>query len=293
MIAVRTSLASTFHALGQVPLFGWVLGLLLVVGMVLTAREAMREHSIAGVAAPIALGIGAVLFAITIARVRFGMLETSVVASRYLHILAAMILPALAVAADRVARQWKVLLPVMVAAFLIGIPGNIEAVDKNIGPASRYRNYEQVITSLPRMRMANSLPRSFHPTLPFAMEVTVGWLLSGAKSGRIPAAGPMTPSESARIALLLSLQQQVATQPSSGCTFPSAPTRVHLAKGGRIGVGGSVNVVLLGPTGAPVSRPLTYGKLLLDPAPYHTLRAISTALDLRVSPASYPVALCR
>lgn len=289
--SVRLSITSTFGALGQVPFAGWILASMLLIGLVLCCRQAMREGDASGVAAPIALAIGMLLFASLIAVVRTGLVGPVAAASRYLHILAAMLLPAAALAADRIARQWKALLPVVIAAFLVGIPGNVSSVNKNIFPAKSYANERRVVTSLPRLAIARSVPRDLHPT-PFAAEVTVGWLLDGAKSGRIPRPGKVTRLELADNTLRLSLEQLDAKRPRSPCRPLTSTLTRRLSEGESVSVVGSVRVQLLDPTGAPVSGPLPFGSWLPVTNLYHTLRAVRAPLNLRFKPESALTALC-
>jgi hypothetical protein len=234
--------------------------------------------------------IGMLLFALSIAVARVGPFGPGATASRYLHILAALLLPAAALAADRIARQWKVLLPVVIAAFLIGIPGNVSSVSEHIFPAAVYTNQRRVILSLSRMAIARTVPRDLHPT-EFASEVTVGWLLDGAKSGRIPRPGRLTRSQYANNALRLSLEELDAKPPRSPCRPVRSPLTRRLSNGELVSIIGSVTVQLLDPSGAPISGPLPFGS---RPATslYHTLRAVRGPLNLRFTHEAPGSALC-
>jgi hypothetical protein len=288
---VRNMIASTFNALGQVPFVGWVLTLMVLVGLLLGVREAIRERNASRIATPIALAIGSLLFATLIAAVRFD-LNNTFAASRYLHILAAMLLPACAVAADRIARQWKALAPVVIAAFLVGIPGNVISVDKHVFPSQFYASQRRIITSLPRMAVARSVPRDLHPIPAIAAEVTVGWLLDGAKSGRIPRPGPLSSLSIANNTLRLSLEQFDAKPPRSRCRPLTSPLLRRLSNGESVSIAGTVTVQLLDPTGVPLSGQLLFGSSLLSTIPYHTLRAVRAPLNLRLRPAAAFPALC-
>src|SRR5207248_655554 len=107
--------------------------------------------------------------------------------SRYLHITVALLLPALAVAADALVRRWRGFVPVVLALFLIGIPGNIATIDNNFFSSAYFANYQQMVRSLPRMALAARVPADVRPDLVNGPWITVGWLLEGARSGRIPA----------------------------------------------------------------------------------------------------------
>ena len=86
---------------------------------------------------------------------RFGLGAQFAASSRYLHIVAALVLPALAVAADALARRWRRRSrPSSSCCCSIGVPGNIAKIGDNVGPAARYREQRRVISALPRLASA-------------------------------------------------------------------------------------------------------------------------------------------
>ncbi len=286
--SVRTSLSASFGALGVVPLAGWALAIMLAVGLTLAVLDSTRSARRAELTPPIALGIGAVAFSLMLAITRFGLGAQFAASSRYLHIIAALLLPALAVAADAIARRRRALGVVVIALLLVGVPGNIARIGRNVGPAARYRAQRRTISALPRARLARAVPRALHPTPSFASEVTVGWLLDGAKSGRIPAPGRLTPTERATDALRLSLEQLAATGAATCNPIRSSVTR-RLERGQSLEIRGTVAVQ----SRSPISQPLTFGTSLLDGARSHALLAVAGPLELRISPRSLGAAICR
>jgi hypothetical protein len=129
---VVTGLGATFDAMGQVPGAGIALGLLLVVGLVLAwhgldPRELRRRAAVPG-----ALLVGVIVFLVISGLGRVSAFGPELArSSRYLHLVAALALPAVAVGADAVARQWRVLAPAVFALLLIGIPGNLRILASN------------------------------------------------------------------------------------------------------------------------------------------------------------------
>jgi hypothetical protein len=126
---VGTGIGSTFAALGQLPGAGIALGLLLVVGLVAAWQGLDRATLRKRAAVPGALLVGVpVFFVITgVGRISaWGIAFAS--QGRYLHVAAALSLPAVAVAADAVTRRWRVAVPLVMALLLVGIPGNVEAL---------------------------------------------------------------------------------------------------------------------------------------------------------------------
>jgi len=288
--SARTTLSSTFGALAQVPFLGWALAAMLVAGIVVAVVDARRSGTLVALTAPGALALAALLFAVMLALTRFGLGARFAASSRYLHIVAALLLPALAVAADALARRWRVLTPVVVVLLLVGVPGNIGKVGENVGPAARYREQRRVIGALPGLANARAVPRSLHPTPSFAAEVTVGWLLDAQRAGRIPTVRPSSPRERATDRLRLSIEQVDGMHAASCTPLRSTVTR-RLVPGEPLGLVGAVLVQSV-PRRGTVSAPLPFGAGLLATARTHTLRAVSGALTLRITPLPPAAALC-
>jgi len=294
--SARTTLSATFDALAQVPFLGWVLGAMLVAGLVLAVQQRRTRDASAGDRRPtlgpaISLGLGGVLFATMLGLTRFGLGSQFAASSRYLHIVAALLLPALAVAADALTRRWRLLLPAVLVLLVVGVPGNIADVGNNVGSAARYREFRRVITALPRASPVHAVPRTLHPTPSFAAAVTVGWLLDGESSGRIPAPPASTAQQRATDTLRLSLEQVDGT-PAGHCTPLRAPATRRLARDGSFGIEGAVAVQSLATPGETTSQPLPFGTGLLATAITHTLRAVAAPLELRIVPLSPAAALC-
>ncbi len=288
--SVRTSLTASFEALGQVPFVGWLLAAMLLAGWVIAWRGPARAARRAELSATLALALGALAFVSMLAVTRFGLSGQFSASSRYVHVVAALVLPALAVAADALARRWRVLAPLVLALFLLGIPGNVADAGRTVGPAARYREQRRVIGALPRMSLARDVPKSLNPTPTFGAQVTVGWLLDGARTGRIPATGRPTPRQRATDALRLSLEQLDGMRPST-CVPLHAPVERRLAPGASFGLEGGILVQSL-PIGVGVnSEPLTFGTSLLATARTHTLRNVAGPLVLRIAPL-LAAALC-
>ena len=126
---VSISVENGFARFGQLPGVGIALAVILIVGIGLTMQQKslafLRQHA----SVPAALLVGALLFTLVnaIGRAASHGPETAR-AGRYVHLFVAMMLPALAVAADAVVERWRVLAPLVVALLLIGIPGNLDSV---------------------------------------------------------------------------------------------------------------------------------------------------------------------
>jgi len=288
--AVRTTVTSTFRALGQLPFAGWVLAAVLLAGMTLAWRDTPPAEWRRRLDSAVALLAGAFAFVLIIAVTRGGLGVQSLASSRYLYVVAAMLLPALAVGSDAIVRRRRALGPIVLALLLVGVPGNIAKTSRSVN-VSLSRGTKRVLTSLPRMALARQVPRSLHPTLNFAAEVTVGWLLDGVQSGRIPATSPPTPPEFANNTLRLSLEQ-LGGPPRLSCEPLKKPTMRRLQNGQSISIAGTISVQLLANAAHTTSGWAPFGGTLLTRAPTYTLRAVTGPLDLRIRPQSSTAALC-
>jgi hypothetical protein len=284
--SARTTIFATFDALAQVPFLGWVLAAMLLAGLVVAFRDRTRRVELG---APVSLAIAAVLFATTLGLTRFGLGSRFAASSRYLHVVAALVLPLLAVAADALTRRWRVFAPVALALLVIGIPGNLADIGNNVGAAATYRDQRRVIERLPRNARARAVPRALHPTPSFAAEVTVGWLLDGVRDGRIPAPPRATPAQAATDALRLSIEQRDAT--FRRCPPLRTPATRTLVPGRSLHIRGAVFVQDVGRRGR-ATQPLPFGTGLLATAHDHALRTVAGPLTLRIAPHSLDAAVC-
>ena len=141
------------------------------------------------------------------------------------------------------------------------------------------------------MKLAERVPGSLNPTPTFGAEVTVSWLLAGARSGQIPRSGRPTPRQRATDTLRLSLEQLDGTS-GSKCVPLTAPAVRRLALGESFGLRGAIAVQSI-PIGRGVrSQPLVFGTSLLATAKTHTLRDVTGPLELRIAPV-ISAAICK
>ncbi len=275
--------AAVFGALGSVWGVGWVLAAMLVVGGVLAARESGVGGAHGRLALPSALLIGAAAFLLIAAFDRSGIGASAAKLSRYLHIVAALVLPSIAVAIDALARRARVLGVVAMAALLVGIPGNVAQANdfarrqRPVDDATR-----QIILSIARAPLARQVPPGLRPDPNRAPTLTLGWLLEGVASGRVPKTRPSTPTEALTNRLRLSLVE--LDQPSGlACRPLDAPVVVHLNQGDRFGIVGKTLMILVANrTGR--SAPVPFGVGLLNPSLAHTLEVVAGPLTVRIGP---------
>ncbi|MDQ1386264.1 MAG: hypothetical protein QOG65_3643 [Actinomycetota bacterium] len=254
------NLWATFRSLGSVPGAGAALVILLGTGLALQwtgrrrateagSQSASQSRSWAG---PVAMLVGAPLFLFITGIGRgapsgpFGQASN---VSRYLHVAGALVLPALALAADTVVKRWRSLAPAVAATLAIGIPGNIGAfVDGTHGLVEQTRGERSFILSAARNPVAPRLPRTMSPYFASA-DLTMGWLLDSVRSGRVPPTRPLTPDELATQTLSLALRPPRA--PLESCRRLENRRVFALRKGQSLRVAsGRVDMIYLAPGGA-------------------------------------------
>jgi len=294
---VVSGAGGVFGELGSVRGTGWLLAALLIGGGVLVARRSGIGDVRKDLVLPVALLIGAAVFLLIAGFDRGGVGSAAARQSRYLHILAALVLPAIAVAIDAVLDRSRVLGVVAIAVLLVGVPGNVASARDY---SHRQRRIDgptrQMMLSIGRDPLASNVPAALRPEPNRAPTLTLGWLRSGIASGRVPSTRPPSAFEARTNRLRLSLME-LDERSRYGCTALTGPSVVRLARGERLGVGGKVAVVLLDSSagGHPLaSGVVLFGNGLLNQSLSHTLVAVRGPLTLRIAPnGRLPTALCR
>jgi hypothetical protein len=277
---VWTGLSSAFGEMGQLPGVALALGVVVVAGLVLAWRNLAWNELRRRAAAPAALLVGAVIFLAVagVGRVAFFGAQYAR-SSRYLHVAAALCLPAIAVGADALLRRWRAIGIIAAALLVVGIPGNVDLIVRYDEEwTASARGQKNLVLALPHVPFARNVPRELHPMPELANPVTIGWLLSGVRSGRIPAPRQVDPLTSAQANLRLSLfQSRRATQHGRCKYLDHAVTRTFdTGQAVRIDGGGIQISTLQDPRVA-----VTY-----NPASGGTLTAVHGPLELRLASTS-------
>jgi hypothetical protein len=215
----------------------WLLGVVVIAGLVsalVSSRSAVRH-----LAVPLSMAVGGVAF-ISIASfarsTTFGGANPR--SSRYEDIVAAMVIPLIAVGVDELRRRRRVLGLAAAALFLVGIPANVGAsLDYAHAHEPAARATHRLVTTLAWAPMAHDVPRSVKPLHEFPeLFVTVGWLLDGARSGRIPNPGSISPRDLRVDNFRLSLLQTSTRAPLRGCRPVTVPETLVLEHGASVGI---------------------------------------------------------
>jgi hypothetical protein len=235
---VTNGVVATLEGVGQSRLVAALIVLIVVVGIGSIWRGADSRRRM--LAIPIAMLMSGVLLLVVTAVGRAGIFgPSSGRASRYVYLFAAAGLPALAVAVDQVARRWRIVTPALLVVWLIALVGNIGSFAGEYTMNARYQHrYRQTMLAVPRVEAAKHVPRSVHPDIQGARAVTLGWLLDGVSSGRIPSPGRIDPATRANATLNISLQQSTKAVASRDCTALRKPITRTLHAGDSLGIGG-------------------------------------------------------
>ena len=229
-----------FARLGQVPGVGIALALILIGGLAVLFQSRGRRVPLDCLAVPVALLAGGLLFLVVTGAARAGQGGLRARESRYLYMVAAMALPAVALAADALIRRWRQLAVPVVAVLLLGVPGNIRQL-ADTGSVRQFENAKLTrsqLLALGRLPLADQLRDSHLPVTVqyprYAQEgLTYGWLVAGVESGRIPAPapGPAIPLQTATWVLQNFLVKSEALAPR-GCA-PAPPVSFRVLERGR------------------------------------------------------------
>jgi hypothetical protein len=284
-----TAVTNVFARVGQLPAMGFVLALVVLVGAVLLWRHHRREFR-RHYGPTVGLVVGALAFAVIIG---YGRGESTVVsplaprAGRYVHILAALLLPLIALAASSIADRWRAAYPVMVAMFLVAIPGNVAKLHAT-GSEVVTLGDPGVVLTMAHLPLARDVPRASRPFASPYADFSVGWLLDSTDDGKVPEAGATDVRTIPMAELLLSLN--MAKNPQAGLCSVISPTRsVRVQRGDYLEINApsvTIRRVLFGNW----IQPTTYRLL-----PGRVLRAVAGPLDLivEVDPVAPPPLHCR
>jgi hypothetical protein len=283
-------LAGTFKSMGQLPLVGWLLAVLLIVGLAFAGRALRRGEWRRGAQVPAAFLAAVAAFALTTAVSRALAGVSFATSSRYLYVVAALLVPPLAVAFDAIARKRRALGPLLVVLLLVGIPGNLSKTTSSFQSTAQTARYRKMMLSFARLPLATRVPRSLRPEPNVARDVTIGWLLDGVRSGRLPRPKPASPSEVATYTLRVGLEV-LDRGDGRNCRALSGPWDRTLQIGQSVVVDGTV-AVQLRQHGASWSNFVLFGASFLSKRAYHTLRVVGQPMSVRIRAVSPGAGIC-
>ena len=118
----------------------------------------------ATLAAPLAMLVAAFVFLTIVAIGRVALVSDIAQATRFVHITATLMLPAIAVAADAFIRRWRFTAVIFGVALVASIVGNVREFSKGADEEKVFFDgYRQGLLALPTLPLASSVPRELHP----------------------------------------------------------------------------------------------------------------------------------
>jgi hypothetical protein len=288
---VGRGITSAFEGLGYFTIVGVALAIMLVVGLVLAWRSSgWTGFRVRG--APIAallVGLVASLLLSAYGRWPFG--AEYAATSRYVYLSAALLLPALAVAADALSRRWRVLTPVVLVLLLVGVPFNIKRfIDEEQHAGPGFALTEQLVVAIANAPEADQVPEWVEIDPRPNPGLTIGWLRHLRDSGELPQAAPVDEATANQIPIRLGFVQTFGRPPSGSCSTLSGKLDLRPEKGTIYGFsGGLIAITPLDDDGQPTAPPIKF-------APSHgrRLNVLLSGLHIQIKPGALgvPISLC-
>ncbi|MDQ1511083.1 MAG: hypothetical protein QOG50_2927 [Actinomycetota bacterium] len=195
---------NTLHAFGNSEALGLALVALLFSGIVLSWRARTSSEIRAQLAVPIGLFAGMIASLLLTGYGRQSHLGAAN-ASRYLYVVAALVVPALGIAASAWVNRSAAVGAVALAVIIVGMPGDLHHMVAYVHKQEPTEaTFKAMMLTLPRVPLARVLPDTERPITGFLSipgYVTAGWLARGVESGRIPAPRRENPGSRANATL--------------------------------------------------------------------------------------------
>ncbi len=287
----RSAVEGTISALSQVPVVAWAWAIVLVAATVLVVgpwRDRSWRELRHDLAIPFAMIVAAAFFATTAGWGRWFIGPEGAKASRYLYLQAAFSLPLLVVAAETVARRWRLLTPVLVVLLLAPIPLYLDEFEETYFGPAYYRHRQYILTTAVRMPFADDVPPEVRP-VPDGFDsdgLTIGFLLEAERQGKLtPSTVEVTPFITNEFRVRLGFHQLAESPgpppPGWACTTETS-YELSPEVGDSLSLLGPVQVTTIdGPGGKPTSPAVPFRP---DALANNVFRAELPDLHLRISP---------
>ena len=225
-VFIWAAISSVFGQLAQVRWVGWVLFAVLVAGTVVAVRTIPWTQLRSRFASVTGLFVGGLVFVVTTTVNRgFAVSTTSDVAARvprYLYVIAAFFLPAIAAAASVLARR-RIVVAAMVVLLLVGLPGNADLLYPS-GVARVALGRPAILVALATSPLLAQAPAGMQPNEFLLPDMTAGWLRNAVAGGEIPTDVAVSQKDREGARLSLSLEQMARPARTTTVT-PCRPAR--------------------------------------------------------------------
>lgn len=276
---VGRAVTDTFTSLGSWGVVGLLFGILTVVGLALACRGLSWAELRQRMSSPFGLLVAAAVFAVLTAWSRAG-IYAGATEGRYLHVLAAMVVPAVAVAADAVARRSSLLATLVVILLLIGVPANLRTSWSQDTDGSATRPDRVLFTAFPVVEAVRDAPDSIVPDVSSAPDLTLGWLRRAARQGRLPTPDEVPTEVVEGVVFRASVQLGYLGPSTTSCPVLSGRQTVHLEPGDLLPFGGAIE---LRPDGV---RPTEFNRVGFQGGATTFVRATDRPVDAVVVPVA-------
>ena len=288
---------TTLHAIGRLPTTSWLLLVMLGAGLFMAWRHLGSAEVRRRAAEPASLLGGGLLFLGLVGWSRAWVMEAMAgglnFEGRYVHIAAAMALPAVAVAADAVARRLRALGVIVLLPFLVGLPGNVHEIVDRDALEIRQQGDPDLFLAVAHSALIDRVPGTVQPFPENEQGViTVDWIRAGLEEGRIPAPDGKVAT---RLALAASLRLTFEQTDTPVVESPCVTTAASLTR--RFEVGQAISffregfgqgIVAVQPAASETALPVTVTYGDIDGA---TLIAVEGPVDVVLKPRG-PLTIC-
>lgn len=244
----RRGVSGVFLALAQNTVAAWLLGAIVVVGLVLRWipfdwREFRRTASM-----PLACLITTIALFAVVSLQRAVVGETFITSSRYVSMGTAFSLPAIAVAIDSLGRRWRVVGVATLVPLFMGIPANIELLDKGGPPSGFYKSQQAYLLGAAYDPLIDEVDDDVRPDSARlgGAYADAQFLREARDAGKLPPAPPLVDDIKEQIETRLSLAQNYDNPAGLSCETYSKPLRLELTKDDTMLLASDIRVVRFG-----------------------------------------------
>jgi hypothetical protein len=236
-----TSSTGTFLTLGGSLLVGWILFAFAVAGTTWAWRE---KGPPVRAAVPTAMAVGGLVFIATACAGRWSLGIDAARGSRFLHVIAAFLLPSIALGATvitahlaRLGPVGRLAVPVVSIVLLLGIPPGLQDYSEKPFNAQYFEAQKRVLLNVTRIPEARQVPRDVRPIPdPFRGRfVEIGYLRDAARAGKLPVRhDPLTRALREEMKVRVAVRQDPDSLPGFGgkpCPTRTEPVRLRPRKG--------------------------------------------------------------
>jgi hypothetical protein len=277
----------TYRELGQLPGLGIVMACVLTIGLALFLFERGLRAGIHEAALPLSMLAGSAAFMVMAGLTRVNLLgPTFGGSSRYIYLMAALSIPALAFALDTLARRWRAVFPVSFVLLLLPLPWSI---DQARHPNRNVVGDETVVALVDMDGLQDVPPERVVAPQSGRAQLTLAWLRQAARDGKLPTLDADERSV-AEVNYRLRLALFQTSDPATGTCTPIDKIReLTLEEGQTIGIkDGPIMVLSAEPGGSP------FNLVSFHPLLGETLRVEvpGVAVLIRSADPSHPAQVC-